>query len=102
MKITRRQMLQVGTLGTSLSLSGLLRLSAAEGIADSGRSAILVFLSGGPSHQDTFDLKPQAPAEYRGEFSPIQTSVPGIQLCEHMPPLARRADKNAIIRGITH
>lgn len=102
MSISRRQMIKVGALGTSLSLSHYLRLNAAEGQSDSGRSAILVFLGGGPSHQDTFDLKPNAPAEYRGQFSPIRTSVPGIEICEHMPKLARRADKYAIIRGITH
>lgn len=103
MKYSRRQMmLQVGALGTSLSLANFLRLNAAQGSADSGRSAILVFLGGGPSHQDTFDMKPQAPAEYRGQFSPIRTSVPGVEICEHLPQLARRADKYAVIRGITH
>ncbi|MEQ9410348.1 MAG: DUF1501 domain-containing protein [Fuerstiella sp.] len=102
MSLSRRHMLRVGALGTSLSLSSFLRLNAAQGKSDSGRSAILVFLGGGPSHQDTFDLKPRAPAEYRGQFSPIRTSVPGIEICEHMPKLARRADKYATIRGITH
>lgn len=87
MNISRRQMLRFGALGTSFSLSHFLRANAAEGKADSGRSAILVFLGGGPSHQDTFDLKPEAPAEYRGLFSPIRTSVPGIEICEHMPRL---------------
>ena len=102
MNISRRQVLKVGALGAGLSLSNFLRVNAAEGKADSGRSAILVFLGGGPSHQDTFDMKPNAPAEYRGQFSPINTSVPGIQICEHMPKLARRTDKFTIIRGITH
>ena len=102
MNMSRRQMLKVGALGTSLSLSHFLRANAAEGKVDSGRSAILVFLGGGPSHQDTFDMKPNAPAEYRGEFSPVSTAVPGIQICEHMPKLARRTDKFTIIRGITH
>ncbi|MCA9140580.1 MAG: DUF1501 domain-containing protein [Planctomycetales bacterium] len=102
MNISRRQMLRVGALGTSLSLSSFLCLQAAQGQTDSGRSAILVFLGGGPSHQDTFDMKPAAPAEYRGQFSPIGTSVPGIQICEHLPKLAKRADKYAIIRGISH
>jgi len=83
-------------------LSSYLRLQAEAGKQDDGRSAILVFLGGGPSHQDTLDLKPQAPAEYRGQFSPIATSVPGVEICEHMPKLAQRADKYAIIRGITH
>lgn len=101
-QISRRQMLKVGVLGAGFSLGNYLRLNAAEGKADSGRSAILVFLGGGPSHQDTFDLKPEAPAEYRGQFSPIATSASGVEICEHMPRLARRADKYAVIRGITH
>ncbi len=101
-KIPRRQMLKAGVLGTGFSLSSYLRLQAEAGKQDDGRSAILVFLGGGPSHQDTLDLKPQAPAEYRGQFSPIATSVPGVEICEHMPKLAQRADKYAIIRGITH
>ena len=100
--LSRRQLLKVGALGTGLSLAGYLRRTALAAEADSGRSAILVFLGGGPAHQDTFDLKPEAPAEYRGQFSPIQSSVPGLEICEHMPQLARRADKYALIRGITH
>ncbi len=99
-KRTRREVLKVGVLGAAFSLSDHLRLSAAK--PDEGRSAILVFLGGGPAHQDTFDLKPQAPPEYRGEFSPIATAVPGVEICEHLPQLARRADKYAVIRGITH
>ncbi len=102
MNVSRRQILKVGALGTSLSLSNYLRLSAAEGKADEGRSAIFVFLGGGPSHQDTFDLKPNAPSEYRGQFRPIRTSVPGVEICEHLPRLAARADKYAVIRGISH
>lgn len=102
MSISRRQFVQVGALGSSLSLGNFFRLNAAEGRADSGQSAILVFLGGGPSHQDTFDMKPEAPVEYRGQFEPRSTVVPGIQICEHLPMLAGRADKFAIIRGITH
>ena len=100
--ISRRQMLKAGVLGSSLSLSNYLRLQAESGKQDDGRSAILVFLGGGPSHQDTLDLKPDAPAEYRGQFRPISTTVPGIQICEHLPKLARRANKYAVLRGITH
>lgn len=102
MRVSRRQLLRVGALGTTLSLGNFLRLQAAEGKDDSGRSAILVFLGGGPSHQDTFDLKPDAPNEYRGQFSPISTSVEGVRICEHMPRLAQRAHKYAILNGITH
>lgn len=97
---SRRRMLKAGALGAGLSLGSYLRLNAAE--QDPGRSAILVFLGGGPSHQDTFDLKPDAPAEYRGQFSPIATSAPGVEICEHLPKLARLADKYAVLRGITH
>jgi hypothetical protein len=61
-----------------------------------------VFLMGGPSHQDTFDLKPDAPAEYRGQFSPIATRTPGIEICEHLPRLAERTGRYALVRGITH
>jgi hypothetical protein len=95
-------MLTVGALGTTISLSQFLRAQASAGQSDSGRSAILVFLGGGPAHQDTFDLKPKAPAEYRGEFSPIRTNVPGVEICEHMPKLARNANHFALVRGITH
>lgn len=102
MTISRRQFLRVGALGTTLTLGNFLRLNAAEEKSDSGRSAILVFLGGGPAHQDTFDLKPDAPDEYRGQFRPIRTSAPGVEICEHMPKLAQRADKYALIRGISH
>ncbi|MCA9048600.1 MAG: DUF1501 domain-containing protein, partial [Planctomycetaceae bacterium] len=107
MKVSRRNLLQttalkVGALGTALSFSQFLRVRAAQQQQDDGRSAILVFLGGGPSHQDTFDLKPHAPAEYRGEFSPVNSSVPGVEICEHLPKLAHRADRFALIRGITH
>ncbi len=71
-----------------LSLSRFLRLSHAANGADSGRSGILIFLQGGPAHQDMFDLKPNAPSEYRGEFRPISTVVPGIEICEHLPRLS--------------
>ena len=100
---TRRQMMKIGILGTGFSLSNYLQLlSAATNPGDAYRSGILVFLKGGPSHQDTFDLKPNAPKEYRGEFRPIATSVPGVAVCEHLPKLAQRADRYAIVRGITH
>lgn len=102
MKVNRRHVLKVGALGSSLSLSHFLRMQAAEGKPDTGRSAILVFLGGGPSHQDMFDMKPHAPVEYRGQFNPIRTSVAGIEICEHLPLLAKRAHQYAIIRGITH
>ena len=102
-RMHRRQFLKVGALGAGLTLSQYLRLTHA-GAADTTttRSAILVFLKGGPSHLDTFDPKPDAPAEYRGEFNPIKTNVPGVEICEHLPKLARCADQYALVRGITH
>ena len=102
MLMTRRRFLQVGSIGTSFTLSDYLRFANAQDQIDQGRSAVLVFLGGGPSHQDTFDMKPNAPVEYRGQFQPIRTAVPGVEICEHLPELARRADRYAVIRGISH
>ena len=99
----RREFLRVGALGAGLTLSQFLRLQSLGATDPSKtRSAILVFLKGGPSHQDTFDLKPDAPSEYRGEFKPIKTNVTGMEICEHLPNLARCADRYAILRGISH
>ncbi|MBC8242927.1 MAG: DUF1501 domain-containing protein [Verrucomicrobia bacterium] len=97
----RRQLLKVGALG-GLTLSQYLRLQAGTKTPLAKRSGIFIFLEGGPSHQDTFDLKPGAPSEYRGEFKSISTSVPGIQICEHLPELAKRMKDYAIIRGLSH
>ena len=80
-KLNRREFIQVGALGGSLSLSQYLRVQASQNEEQSHRSAIFIFMEGAPSHQDTFDLKPDASAEVRGEFSPIQTTQPGIQIC---------------------
>lgn len=85
-----------------MTLSRYLRLHAEQADSPGKRSAIFIFMEGAPSHQDTFDLKPNAPVGVRGEFKPISTNVDGIQICEHMPMLAQCADKYAIIRGITH
>src|SRR5690242_2143954 len=101
-RATRRRFLQVGTLAMGgLSLADLLRLraSAAPG-AQRAKSVIMIHLSGGPSHLDMYDMKPEAPLEYRGEFSTIRTNVPGIELCQHMPLQAAIADKFAILRGV--
>jgi hypothetical protein len=98
----RRELLRVGALGAGLTLGQSLRLSAEESASRPTRSAILVVLKGGPSHQDSFDLKPDAPAEYRGEFRPVSTSVPGMEICEHLPRLARQAERFAIVRGVSH
>ena len=90
--VSRRQVLKAGVLGAGFSLSRYFDVLGSEDAAkDSGRSAILVFLKGGPSHQDTFDLKPNAPSDYRGQFQPVSTTVPGMSICEHLPRLAQRA-----------
>jgi hypothetical protein len=89
-----------GLLMGGLGLPQLLRAEARAGMGRSHKSIIMVFLAGGPPHQDMVDLKPHAPAEIRGEFQPIPTNVPGIELCEHLPRLAQRADKLAILRTI--
>lgn len=102
MNVSRRRFLQVGSLGASLTLGDYLRIAAAQGAVDQERSAVLVFLGGGPAHQDTFDMKPDAPAEYRGQFRPIRTSAPGVEICEHLPKLAQRANRYAVVRGVSH
>jgi hypothetical protein len=106
-RVSRRALLQVGSLGAlGLSLADLLRWKAAgaaeTAAAPPAKSIILLWLWGGPSHLDTFDLKPKAPVEYRGPFAPIDTSAPGIRICELLPQLAARADKYAIIRSLHH
>jgi hypothetical protein len=102
---TRREWLRLGALGSlGLSLGDLLRLeshAAAERRAPA-TSVILLWLWGGPSHLDTFDLKPKAPSEYRGPYAPIPTNVPGIEICELLPQLADRADRYAILRSLHH
>jgi hypothetical protein len=98
-------MLRIGALGLGgLTLPGLFRLEQATAAPRSAKakSVILLFLSGGPSQLDMFDLKPQAPEEIRGTFKPIATNVPGIQVSEHLPCMARLADKYAVIRSMTH
>ncbi len=100
--ITRRGFLQIGAFGTGLSLAGLLRAQAAQNSGTSSRpkAAIMIYLPGGPSHMDMYDLKPNAPAEFRGEFKPINTNVSGVQICEHFPMQARMWDKFAVVRSI--
>jgi len=83
-----------------LALPNLLRAESASGVGRSHKAVIMIFLPGGPSHQDMFDLKTDAPSEIRGEFKPISTKIPGIQICEHLPLLAGMADKLAIIRSM--
>lgn len=101
-KVSRRSLLQAGGLGViGLGLGDLLRLEAQEKTS-SGRakSIILLWLWGGPSQLDTFDLKPNAPTEYRGPYRPVSTNVPGIEVCELLPHLSKLADKYAILRTL--
>jgi len=98
---SRRDFLKIGGLALGgLSLPEILRAESRSGIRGSQKAIIMVFLPGGPPHQDMFDLKPDAPSEIRGEFKPIKTNVPGIEICEHMPRLAGMMDRLAIIRSI--
>jgi hypothetical protein len=96
--------MKVGAIGAGLSLGGYLKLAAAGEVNPAARAkaGILIYLGGGPTHMDTFDLKPDAPSEYRGEFNPIDTNVPGVRISEHLPNLAKVADKYAILRGVSH
>jgi hypothetical protein len=102
--INRRDFLKVGAMtGIGLSLSNYLSMAGAGEVADArGKAGIFIRLAGGPTHLDTFDLKPNAPAEFRGEFNPIKTNVAGMEICEHLPKLAQVADKFAILRGVSH
>ena len=103
----RRAILRMGSLGIGgLSLPNLLRHEAlaaeATGLKPKRKSVILLWLAGGPSHIDMYDLKPDAPAEIRGEFKPISTNVPGIDISEHLPHLSKIMDKLALVRSAFH
>lgn len=106
--LSRRELLRIGGLSQlGLSSFDLARLRAAEPIDAAparGRhnSCIFIFLFGGPSHIDLWDMKPQAPREIRGDFEPISTSVPGIQICEHLPRMATQIDKLCLLRSMEH
>ncbi|MEQ8785700.1 MAG: DUF1501 domain-containing protein [Pirellulaceae bacterium] len=105
---SRRSFLEAGLLGlTGLGLGDLLRMRAQAASSPAASDAsdtavILIWLQGGPSHMETYDLKPEAPVEYRGEMRPIQTKTPGMDLCELLPQHAALADKFTIIRSISH
>lgn len=103
---TRRSFLQVGAAGlVGLNLPDLLRMEAAGAVDDSKaevKNCIMLFLVGSPGHLDTWDLKPNAPADVRGPFKPIKTNVPGIDICEHLPLMAKLADKYSLIRSLFH
>jgi hypothetical protein len=100
-RLSRREILQVG--GASLLGLGLPRLLRAEEQRPAGAPAradacIIIFLNGGPSHLDMWDMKPEAPKEIRGEFKPIATTVPGVQFSEHLPKLARHMHRCTLVR----
>jgi len=105
--VQRRDFLKVGAVsgfGLGMGLPQFLA-KASEGQLNpkaKGKAAIFVRLAGGPTHMDTFDLKPDAPDTHRGEFKEIKTNVPGVRFCEHLPKLAKVADTFAILRGVSH
>src|SRR5438067_427356 len=106
--VSRRQFLRAGALGAGaagLTLADVFRAEARADAAGSPapsrhKAVINVFLGGGPPHQDLWDLKPDAPAEIRGEFKPVATNVPGVRICEVFPRLAARMDKCVVIRSV--
>jgi len=99
--ITRRDFFQVGALGLGgLTLADVLRLGAQGSVQRKPRAVIMVWLPGGPSHIDMYDLKPDAPEDYRGQFKPIHTNVSGFEICELMPLQAKIADKLALVRTL--
>jgi hypothetical protein len=100
---SRRAFLRSGLVGLwGVGLADLFRAEAAAASPLSGKSIIVLWLWGGPSHMETFDMKPEAPAEFRGDFRPIKTNVSDIEICEHLPKLARLADRFSLIRSLHH
>src|SRR2546426_8421909 len=102
--MTRRDFLHAGSLAfLGLSVGDLLSLKAFGAVnPDKDMNCILLFLVGGPSQLDTWDLKPNAPDTVRGPFQPIRTNVPGIDICEHLPLMAKMADRYALVRSVHH
>lgn len=100
--LTRRSFLKIGSLALGgLTLPELLHAESLAGKRATGKSIINIYLPGGPTHMDMFDLKPAAPKEYRGEFKPIATNADGVEICELMPQLAKVADRFSVVRSIT-
>jgi len=99
--ISRRSFLQLGTAGmAAMALPNLLQAGTSRN--DSIGNCITIFLVGSPGHLDTWDMKPNAPAEVRGKFKPIQTNVNGVQICEHFPLMAKMMDRVALIRSLSY
>ncbi len=99
--IARRDFIRIGAMGIGgLTMANILEAEAKAGIGSSHKAVINLFLPGGPPHQDMFDLKMEAPREIRGEFKPISTNVPGLQICEEFPRMARMMDKFTVIRSM--
>jgi hypothetical protein len=102
-RFSRREVLQVGAAGLlGLSLPTLLRADERRRGPTSADACIIIFLNGGPSHLDMWDMKPAAPAEIRGEFQPIASSLPGVQVSEHLPRLARHMHRATLVRSMHH
>src|ERR1700694_451484 len=105
--VSRRELLRAGGLGLAgLTLADWLRAEATQSAAArpnraAETSCIFIFLEGGPSQLETFNPKPNAPGDVRGPFGPVATSVPGTQICELLPEMAKRADRYALIRSLT-
>ena len=104
--LSRRELIRIGGLGLmGLSLPRVLRAEASiatNGVSPRADACIVIFLNGGPSHLDMWDMKPEAPVEIRGAFQPIHTSLPGVALCEHLPRLARQLHQTTLIRSMHH
>src|SRR5687768_15659667 len=101
--IARREFMQVGALALGgLTLSELLAARASAGSANADTSVIMLYQHGGASQLETYDLKPEAPSEYRSQFQPIATNVPGMEICELFPLQARLADKFSLVRSLNH
>ncbi len=102
--LTRRELLRVGGLGAAaaLSLPQLLAADALPGRTAKADACIVIFLNGGPSHLDMWDMKPQGPVEIRGEFNPIATSLLGVGICEHLPRLAKHMHRATLVRSMHH
>jgi len=104
--LSRRNFLQLGAFGAGVTLADVLRVQAATkrttqlSTATAPKSAIMIYLPGGPSHMDMYDMKPDAAAEFRGEFKPIYTNVAGVQMSEYMPMQAKMFDKMSVIRSV--